>query len=952
MIGTNWHGHTFPGPVLPFGMIQLGPDTGSDNWDHCSGYHYAEKSILGFSHTHISGPGAGGGLDILFMPTTGEIQLNPGDSTNTRSGYRSKFSHEKEVASPGYYSVFLEDYKVKAELTTTERVGLHKYTFPASEKSNIILDLEHGFEDYPDSLFLDVKPNEISGYRTASPAADGHNLDMDNTIYFVARFSKPFSSYGIAIDNDIQSDVSSGKGKNIKGYFRFSTKENESVLMKVAISSVSIEGARKNMDTELPGWDFEAIRSTAKDAWDKELGKIEVQGGTKEQQKVFYTALYHSSIHPNINMDVDGKYRSTNRKIYTVTDFDNYTNFSLWDQFRGLLPLQTIINQKRTNQFIRTFIERFENSQSLPMMEFFGHEESSMIGYHSLPVIADAYVKGIRDYDVPKVYEAMKQLADNSRKELEYYKKYGFIPYDLSGKDAVSRTLEYSFDDWCVTRLAKDFDEKENLYYNQRGGFYKNLFSKDIGFMRPKNSEYKWLDGFDPMEQSGYFTEANSYQYSAFAPQDIEGLIELIGGELSFEKWLDTFFTTEMDASKINVVDMTGTIGQYAHGNEPSHHLAYLYNYTGSPWKTQKLIRQILTTLYTDKPDGLIGNDDLGQLSAWYVLSAMGFYSVSPGMDYYVIGSPLFDKTTLNLENGNSFEIIANNNNKQNVYIQSAKLNGKAYFKTYLKHQDIMQGGKLVFEMGNKPNKEWGAKKEDRPYSVKYEFAPMPEISFKDRVFIESSMVTLSSEEKNTIIRYTLDGSDPDESSKLYKHPFEVNNSCTLKAKCFTKGIKPGYPITVVFKKIEMFSAQSITGLKPGLNYIYKEGELNGMADLDKYPILKSGIMKTINIDAIKDERAFGYHFKGFIKIPVDGLYTFYLESNDGAVFYLDNKLAIDNGKPHRAQESFAKLGLQKGFHEIRLDYFQMGLAKSLVLKWEGPGLDKEEVPASVLFYK
>ena len=952
IIGTDWHGHTFPGPVLPFGMIQLGPDTGSDGWEYCSGYHYADKSILGFSHTHLSGPGAGGGLDILFMPTTGEIQLNPGDSTNSESGYRSKFLHKNEVASPGYYNVFLEDYKVEVELTTTERVGLHKYTFPASEKANIIIDLEHGFEDFPDSLFLDVNSNEISGYRTASPAADGHNLDMDNTIYFVARFSKPYSSYGVAIDNIIQEGIASAKGKNVKGYFSFNTEENETILMKVAISSLSIEGARKNMDTELAGWDFEKTRSEAKEAWNNELRKIEVQGGSKEQQKVFYTALYHASIHPNIYMDVDRKYRSTNGNIYTATDFDNYTNFSLWDQFRGQLPLHTILNPERTNQFIRTFIERYENSQSLPMMEWFGHEESSMIGYHSLPVIADAYVKGIRDYDVPTVYEAMKQLADNSREELKYYKKYGFIPYDLSGKDAVSRTLEYSFDDWCVSRLAKDLNDEENLYYNQRGKFYKNLYSKEINFMLPKNSEYKWLDKFDPMEQSGYFTEANSYQYTTFAPQDIEGMIELMGGEAIFEKWLDTFFTKEMDPTKINVVDMTGTIGQYAHGNEPSHHIPYLYNYTGSPWKTQKLVRQILTTLYTDKPDGLIGNDDLGQLSAWYVLSAMGFYSVTPGMDYYVIGSPLFDKTTLNLENGNSFEIIATNNSPENMYIQSAKLNGKDYSKSFLKHEDIMNGGKIVFEMGNTPNKELGAKKEDRPYSDNYEFAPMPKISFKDRIFIDNSLVTLTSDDENITIRYTLDGSEPDENSKLYTQPFEVNKSCKLKAKCFDTKTLPGYPITVIFKKVETLKAKSVADLKQGLKYIYKEGDLGKISDMDKYPILKSGIIETINIDAVKDERPFGYNYKGYIKIPKDGLYTFYLESNDGALFYLDNKLAIDNGKPHRAQESFTKIGLQKGFHSIKLDYFQMGLAKSLVLKWEGPGIEKQEIPASALFHK
>lgn len=470
--------------------------------------------------------------------------------------------------------------------------------------------------------------------------------------------------------------------------------------------------------------------------------------------------------------------------------------------------------------------------------------------------------------------------------------------------------------------------------------------------MRPKNSEYKWLEEFDPASQSGYYTEANPYQYATFVPQDIEGLIELMEGDIIFEKWLDKAFTYKGDPSKFNPVDMTGSIGQYAHGNEPSHHMPYLYNYAGVPWKTQKLTRQILSTLYTDKPDGIIGNDDLGQLSAWYVFSAMGFYSVTPGMDYYVIGSPLFDKVTINLENGNSFEIIANNNGSENMYIQSVKLNGEIYSKSYIKHEDIMNGGKIVFEMGNTPNKEWGAKKEDRPYFDNYKVASMPEISFKDRTFIESSLITLSSEEQNTTIRYTLDGSTPNENSTLYTKPFKIKKSSVLKAACFIKGGQPGYPLTATFNKVDISPSKPVSGLKQGLSYIYKEGDLSKISDLDKYPVLKSGIIETINIDAVKDERPFGYHYKGYIKIPKDGLYTFSLESNDGAVFYLDNKMIIDNGKPHRSQESFGKVGLKKGYHEIKLDYFQMGLAKSLLLQWEGPNVNKEEVPASVLFHK
>jgi len=428
MIGTDWNGHTFPGATLPNGMVQLSPDTKTRTWNNCSGYHYADRSILGFSHTHYSGTGEGGGADILFMPTTGEIHFDSGENINiydddftsaaavdrkreeinTQNAYGSLFSHKNETSSPGYYSVLLDDYDVKAELTTTQRVGFHKYTFPKTDEANVILDLVSGNSDVPDSLYISVSGKEITGYRAATGALDGSKI-----IYFVAEFSKAFKSYGISVDDKIQEGLKNAKGKNVKAYFRFAKKKDESVLLKVAISSVSVEGARKNMDAELPGWDFEKVRKDAKEIWNKELNKIQVEGGSKEQQKVFYTALYHALIHPNINMDVDRKYKSTNGKIYTAEDFDNYTTFSLWDTFRALHPLQTIINPEKTNQYIKTFIARDERANSMPMMEFSGNEAATMIGYHSLPVIADAYVKGIRDYDTKKAFKGMKHLADN-----------------------------------------------------------------------------------------------------------------------------------------------------------------------------------------------------------------------------------------------------------------------------------------------------------------------------------------------------------------------------------------------------------------------------------------------------------------------------------------------------------------------------------------------------------
>ena len=933
MIGTDWNGHTFPGATLPYGMVQLSPDTKTRSWSNCSGYHYSDSSILGFSHTHYSGTGEGGGADILFMPTTGNVNLISGENMNdrdddytlstsnedkksqihenTENGYRSEFNHEKETASPGYYSVFLEDYKVKVELTTTSRVGLHRYTFPKTSKANVILDLVSGNSDVPDSLYISVNKDEISGYRAATGGLDGSKI-----IFFVARFSKPFKDFGLAIDDEIRESKLSAKGKNVKAYFSFATEKNEAVLIKVAISSVNIEGARKNMESELAGWDFEEVRNSSRKSWNRELNKIEVEGGTKEQLEIFYTALYHTMIHPNINMDVDRQYKSTDGKIYTATDFDNYTTFSLWDTFRAMHPLQTIINRERTSQFIKTFIERYNHSKNMPIMEFSGNEAATMIGYHSLPVLADAYVKGIRDYDIKKSFAAMKQLAEAERAGKKLYLQYGYIPFDLEGQ-SVSRTLEYSYDDWCVSRLAKDFNEADFNHYSQRGQFYKNIFDQKTGFMRPKDSEYEWFSDFDPMEISNRYTEANAYQYTPSVFQDIEGLIKIIGGENKFETWLDTNFSTKMDLSKMHLPDVTGLIGQYAQGNEPSHHIAYLYNYVGVSWKTQKLIRQILTSLYTAEPDGISGNEDAGQMSAWYVLSAMGFYPVTPGMEYYVIGAPLFDKIIVNLENGKKFQIIANNNKIDHPYIQSATLNEKPYSKSILRHDDILSGSKLVFEMGKEPNKEWAKLKEDRPYSLSYESAPMVKIKTTGTVFLENTEVSLMVDNSNLTIRYTLDGLEPDINSRIYTRPFNVNKTATLKAKCFSEGLISGYTITLLLNKVGLSLPSKVINKEPGLEFIYKEGFGRTFADLAKYPVLNTGIIKSFNLDAVKDARPFGYTYEGYINVPADGLYTFKLEANDGAILYIDNQLLINNDGGHQTQTLEAKTGLKRDFIQL-----------------------------------
>ncbi|VAX23183.1 Alpha-1,2-mannosidase, partial [hydrothermal vent metagenome] len=569
-IGTVGNANTFPGPTLPFAMVQLSP-------------YIKSNKIYGFSHTHNSGSAGGGsGVkgDVLFMPIIGDFK------TNTKNDFASSFSHTNETAAPGYYKVLLDDSKIKVELTTTTRAGLHRYTFPDNEQAALVLDLGSGE--------VSVKDEKISGYTS-------------NNIFFIAEFSQPIKNYSITNENKIQKNSTTVKGNDVKGFFSFDVKADKPLLLKVAISPVSVEGAKKNLAAELPGWDFNLTREKAKEAWNKELGKIEIEGGTKDERIIFYTSLYHSMIHPNIYMDVDKQYRSTNGKVYTAEDFDNYTTFSLWDTFRAVHPLFTIIDRTRTNEYIATFLERYDHTGRMLIMEFAGieGEVAPMIGYHSLSVVADAYVKDIKGYDVEKAYKAMVELAnDTNRKGKPLYLDYGFIPADLKGQ-SVSRTLEYSYDDWCVTRLAKDFDQADDLYFSQRGEFYKNVFDTNVNFMRGRMSNFQWVPNFDPMETINHYTEANAYQYTTFVPQDIDGLMELMGGDKKLESWLDACFNTVLDPSKINVRDVSGLIGQYAHGNEPSHHIAYLYNYAGTPWKTQEMVRKIMSTLYQNTPDGI-----------------------------------------------------------------------------------------------------------------------------------------------------------------------------------------------------------------------------------------------------------------------------------------------------------------------------------------------------------
>lgn len=801
LIGTGGHGHTFPGATVPFGMVQLSPDTRIDNWDGSSGYHYSDNEIFGFSHTHLSGTGIPDYCDILLMPTVGEADFNKTKST---------FSHQNETATAGYYSVKL-DNGVTAELTATERVGLHRYTFPQSDKANIVLDLKWR-DKVLDSELKIVGKNRVEGFRRSSSWA------KDQIVYFVAEFSKPFE-YGNISEAGFSFSVTQkrgiAKGNDIKSLFHFKTKPNEQILVKVGISAVSVEGARKNLQAELPGWNFEKVRADAKAKWNKELSKIEVSGGSEDQMKIFYTALYHLNIQPNIFSDVDGNYLGLDKKIHNLNEnrspkskvqspkSENYTVFSLWDTFRAAHPLYTIIDQKRTVDFINTFIRQYEQGGRLPVWELAGNETDTMIGYHAVSVIADAMAKGITGFDYEKAFAAAKHSAELDHFGLAAYKRRGYISME-DENESVSKTLEYAYNDFCIAQMAKVLERRkfsavrslkdaqdggkylrEKEYFLKRAQFYKNLYDNQTGFMRPKRNG-NWISPFAPNEVTFHFTEGNSWVYSFFVPHDIDGLIKLHGGKGNFAKRLDGLFTTEDKLAGREQPDITGLIGQYAHGNEPSHHIAYLFNYVERPWRTQELVHKITTEFYKNAPDGLIGNEDCGQMSAWYVMSALGFYQVAPSIPRYDIGTPLFKEAKIYLENGKTFTVKAPKVSDKNIYVESVKLNGKDHGKTFFDHSNIMNGGVMEFEMSEN-ELAWYVNEFSKSAIGENNFVAVPVIEAGNRVFKGSTNVSIrpisndpvANFLKDAKILYSIDGSEP---NVEYKKPFIVDKTSVIKA--------------------------------------------------------------------------------------------------------------------------------------------------------------------------
>jgi len=861
LIGTGGHGHTFPGATLPFGMMQLSPDTRLEGWDGCSGYHYSDTEIYGFSHTHLSGTGVSDYGDILLMPTNKIVFNNGADTSSSaaeKEGYKSKFSHENEIAEPGFYKVHLDDTNIDVALTVSKRSGMHTYQFPANKNQVVILDLLHR-DQVLDAKINTISATELSGYRFSKAWA------TDQRLFFSIKTSHPFNDL-------LQSPPKNGMPGGQKIALTFINPKNEPVIIRIGISAVDIAGAKMNLSTEIGNKTFEEVKQEAQKIWEHQLQKIVIEDSKLADKTNFYTAMYHVSIAPNLYQDVDGRYRGMDLKIHQTTDFEYYTVFSLWDTYRAAHPLYTLLETEKTNDFINTFLAKYDEGGIFPIWDLSANYTGCMIGYHAIPVIADAYLKGIRNYDVDKAFKAMKHSATRDKLGLDTYKKFGFIPVEKES-ESVSKTLEYAYDDWTIAQMANALEnDKDYKTYIVRAQSYKNVFDPESQFMRGRFRN-TWFAPFDPYEVNFNYTEANAWQYSFYVPQDISGFIDLLGGKKALENQLDDLFVAVNKMSGRHQVDITGLIGQYAHGNEPSHHMAYLYNFVNKPSKTQEKVRQILTELYSNTPDGIAGNEDCGQMSAWYIFSALGFYPVTPGSNQYIIGAPLFEKATLNLENGNTFTVQANRLSEKNKYIKSVTLNGKEHPFSYIQHHAIMQGGLLVFEMTDQPS-DWGTQDAFIPVTKieDHRIVPAPFIAKGKTAFKGSTAVSLSSVDKNATIYFTLGGE-----FQKYTRPFIISENATLSVYAQKDSINSAVITTDFYKinpnlKIDLQTSYANQYNAGGDNALidgvlgtedFRTGTWQGYFDSDLVAVTDLGSKKNIkevSIGFLQDQRSWIFY--------------------------------------------------------------------------------------------
>ena len=929
-IGTGFHGHTYPGATTPFGMVQLSPDTRSGNWDACAGYHYSDTTIDGFSHTHLSGTGCADLADILFHPTTREIVIHDGECV--LQPYF--FSHDDERASCGYYAVTLPDVNIGVELTAAPRTGVHRYTFTGKGPRQVIVDLLHTITEEKIDLceLRRTAPGELAGMRRTQ------GWVPDQYVFFAARFSEPFADVQLLGDK--------------QAVLTFAP-DVRTLTIAVGLSSVSVENARMNSLAEVPELDFDAVYARAVGQWRKALGDIVVEGGSRDEMTNFYTAQYHTKLTPNLMSDVNGEYRRHDQTVARMPEGESYySTFSLWDTFRAWNPLQTLVDTALVNDMIRSMLDMYDSTGELPIWPLASGETGTMIGYHAVSVIADAYLKGIRGYDADKALEAMIRSSNINKKGSDYYTAQGYIPSNIK-RESVSCTLEYAYDDWAIARMAQAMG-RDDIFgeYARRALNYVNVFDGSTCFFRGRQSDGNWSAPFEEFATGRDYTEATPWHYRFFVPHDVNGLIQLFGSREAFIREMDRLFTLESDEMQLDVSDVTGLMGQYAHGNEPSHHMAYLYNYVGQPWKTQELTRRLLHEMYAPTPEGIIGNEDCGQMSAWYVFSSLGFYPVCPGSNEFALTAPQFPKAVVRLANGRTLTVTADNP-RRSVYIASVTLDGKPIDRNYITYDELMQGGELHFALRPRPDYERGTDDAAAPHSLtRGEVVSIPYTTQNVSLFTEPIAVALATTTSGAEIRYTLDGSEPTETSALYAAPVPVDRSLTLKAKGFKPGAAPSRTLTLEAEKavFRKGAPAGETATRPGVAYSYYEGVFSCVDDIRKGKYVSSGTMPAPSIAQAPQEDHFAYVFTGLILIPERGVWEFMTKSDDGSVLTIGDRRVVDNDGSHASVMATGRVALEAGLHPYTLLYFEDYEGQDLSWGWKAPGAEGfEAIPEANL---
>ena len=942
-IGTGFHGHTYPGATVPFGAVQLSPDTRAGNWDACAGYHYDDSTITGFSHTHLSGTGCIDLGDLLIRPTTQSIDLSKKTICTP-----TVFRHEDEKAEAGYYAVLLHEEGIRAELTATAHTGVHRYTFPKESTPTVIVDLKHSLDNehiYESSLQV-VNPHEMTGMRNTRGWSDNQR------IYFVIQCSQPFEKATL-VSNQKALEGKEAEGTDLQALLKFKDRTSEPIVMKVGLSIVSVENARENLQAEVEGFDFDAVKQAAYHTWNDAVSAIKVEGGTEEQKTNFYTALYHSMVVPNVVSDVNGQYRRHDQTIGQLPQGAvQYSTFSLWDTFRAWNPMMTLIDTTLVTNMIHSFLHIYDASGELPLWPLSAGETGTMIGYHSASVIADAYMKGIRGFDAEKALEALVVSSEKNQKGADYYISKGFIPSNIK-KESISCLLEFAYDDWCIAQLAQALGKQE-IYdtYIRRSQQYLNVFDGATRFFRPKRMDGNWETPFNPNEVGRAYTEATAWQYRFFVPHDVNGMVQLFGGKEAFTSALDDIFHTDAQVDG-DLVDITGLIGQYAHGNEPSHHIAYLYNYIGQPWKTQAMTRRLLDEMYAPTPEGIVGNEDCGQMSAWYILSSLGLYAVCPGSNEFTFTTPLFEKATLQLANGKTLTITANHPEK-NLYIDKVELNGKEIETNFVTYEQLMGGGELHFSLTDQPNRKRGVTADSAPYSfTKEAVVSIPYVDKDLNLFMDSVTVNLATATAGATVHYTLDGSEPTQQSPIFNAPLVLKNTTQINAKAFKDGFQPSSTLSILATKAVLNRGKIILDHQPknGTTYKYYEGHFQKVADMQQKHFVEKGIVSEPSLDKARQEDHYGFEFSGLIDVPEDGVYTFQTRSDDGSVLYIDQTLVVDNDGSHAAIPATGSIALKKGWHSYRLLYIEDYEGQHLSWAWKLPSGEKlEPIPASRLY--